>query len=417
MAIDTPARIAVLGAGPIGLETALYARFLGYEVDLLEQGEVAENVRQWGHVRMFTPFSMNTSPLAIAALSAQYPDLSPPDPDHTPTGHEFVDRYLDPLSKTDLLADSTHTHTRVISICREGFLKDEAVGHKTRAKSKFQILVQRNGAAEEYLSADAVIDSTGTWNQPRRMGCSGMPAINEHRLHDRIEYQIPDVLGDEREKYANHHTLVVGNGYSAATTIVLLAEVAREAPDTKVTWVTRQSRSAPIRVIPGDSLPRRRELAETANELAQADGVVHHIMGSEAKSLQLDEDQRLHVQLVGDNESIQVVDQIVANVGFKPNLEMLSELQLQQCYASEGPMKLASLLLSSSSADCMNQPKTRAESLLTTEVRFYILGSKSYARNSQFLLMSGLTQIRELFTVISGREDLNLYDRMKHLSG
>ncbi|MEC9117285.1 MAG: FAD-dependent oxidoreductase, partial [Planctomycetota bacterium] len=32
MAIDTPATIAILGAGPIGLEAALYARFLGYEV-------------------------------------------------------------------------------------------------------------------------------------------------------------------------------------------------------------------------------------------------------------------------------------------------------------------------------------------------------------------------------------------------
>ena len=42
MAIDTPARIAVLGAGPIGLEAALYARFLGYDVDVYERGKVAD---------------------------------------------------------------------------------------------------------------------------------------------------------------------------------------------------------------------------------------------------------------------------------------------------------------------------------------------------------------------------------------
>ena len=139
-------------------------------------------------------------------------------------------------------------------------------------------------------------------------------------------------------------------------------------------------------------------------------------MGSEIKSLQLESDERLKVQLVGENNSSHVVDRIVANVGFKPNLDMLSELQLHQCYASEGPMKLASLLLSSSASDCMNQPKTRAESLMTTEQRFFILGSKSYGRYSQFILTSGLMQIRELFTVIAGRSDLNLYDSVKHLS-
>jgi len=38
MALDPPARIAVLGAGPIGLEAALYGRFLGYDVDVYERG-------------------------------------------------------------------------------------------------------------------------------------------------------------------------------------------------------------------------------------------------------------------------------------------------------------------------------------------------------------------------------------------
>ena len=57
MAIDTPARLAILGAGPIGLETALYARFLGYAVDVYERGEVAEAVRWLGYFPLFVPFS------------------------------------------------------------------------------------------------------------------------------------------------------------------------------------------------------------------------------------------------------------------------------------------------------------------------------------------------------------------------
>jgi len=42
MAIDTPARLVILGAGPIGLEAALYARFLGYDVEIFEQESLHE---------------------------------------------------------------------------------------------------------------------------------------------------------------------------------------------------------------------------------------------------------------------------------------------------------------------------------------------------------------------------------------
>ena len=70
MAVESPARIAILGAGPIGLEAALYARFLGYEVDVYERGRVAEHLRRWGHVRLFAPFSAISSPLGIAAIAA-----------------------------------------------------------------------------------------------------------------------------------------------------------------------------------------------------------------------------------------------------------------------------------------------------------------------------------------------------------
>ena len=86
MAIDTPARIAIMGAGPVGLEAALYARYLGYDVDLYEQGRVAEHVLRWGHVRMFSPFGGNRSPLGVAALKAQDPAWQAPADDALLTG-------------------------------------------------------------------------------------------------------------------------------------------------------------------------------------------------------------------------------------------------------------------------------------------------------------------------------------------
>src|SRR5258708_33060051 len=78
MGVESPARIGVLGAGPIGLEAALYARYLGYEVDLYERRRVAEHLLQWGHSRVFTPFAANASPVGISALAAPDSTWAPP---------------------------------------------------------------------------------------------------------------------------------------------------------------------------------------------------------------------------------------------------------------------------------------------------------------------------------------------------
>ena len=47
-------RIAVLGAGPIGLDAALTARMLGFPVTVYERGRVAEYVQRWGHAKFFS---------------------------------------------------------------------------------------------------------------------------------------------------------------------------------------------------------------------------------------------------------------------------------------------------------------------------------------------------------------------------
>ena len=227
MAIDTPAKIAILGAGPIGLEAALYARFLGYQVDVFERGQIADNVTRWAHVRMFSPWNMNTSPLGLAALAAQDPTYQPPPPQSLLTGQEYLARYLHPLAETDLLTESIHAQTTVIQVARDGFDKHEAMGQPVRAESAFRILVVDRDGLDRYVTSDVVIDATGTLAQPGWCGPSGLPALGERQLRDQIEYYIPDVLGAQQTAYADRHTLVVGSGHSAATTVVQLAELSR----------------------------------------------------------------------------------------------------------------------------------------------------------------------------------------------
>ena len=85
---STP-RIAILGAGPVGLDAALAALDAAYEVDVYEvAGRPAANVRAWGHVRLFSPWAMNVSPRMRSW--ADRSGLSvPADSTTCPTGAEY----------------------------------------------------------------------------------------------------------------------------------------------------------------------------------------------------------------------------------------------------------------------------------------------------------------------------------------
>src|ERR1700722_9204267 len=132
-------RIAVLGAGPIGIEAALYARHLGFPVTIYERGQIGEHVRRWGHVRLFTPFGTNSTTLGRVALrSAKLPG----ETDCT-TGAEHLANYLTPLAQSELLKDCLRAETLVIRIGRSGFLKNESLGDPKRGQLPFHLLIRR----------------------------------------------------------------------------------------------------------------------------------------------------------------------------------------------------------------------------------------------------------------------------------
>ncbi len=414
MAVDTPAKIAVIGAGPIGLEAGLYARFLGYDVELYDRGEVAANVRQWGHVRMFSPFHMNRSTLGIAAIAAQNPGYRPPPDEAVLTGDEWYTNYLQPLSQTDLLADHLNLRTAVKSVARIGCLKAELPGDEQRRETDFRLVLEHQDGSESEATAEVVIDAGGVYHHPNYMGQGGAAALGELALRNAIEYGVPDILGRDRAHYAGLHTLVVGGGHSAATTIVQLEELQRQEPSTRFTWIIRRAATAPQTIgplveIPDDRLAGRAELVRRANALAAnpAAGSVCWT-NTEVAALARQEDQ-FNVMLAGDQAGTVVVDRIVANVGGRPDLSVFEELQVQTCYATEGPIKLAASLLQNASVDCLVQTTPGPQALLNPEPDYYVIGAKSYGRMSNFLTSIGIQQIRQLFTIIGDREDLDLY--------
>jgi hypothetical protein len=100
---------------------------------------------------------------------------------------------------------------------------------------------------------------------------------------------------------------------------------------------------------------------------------------------------------------------VIANVGYRPDMRIFEELQVHLCYATGGPMKLAAHLLQAPATDCLQLAPAGPQSLRIPEPNFYVLGAKSYGRRPQFLLATGLLQIRDLFTIIGDRETLDLY--------
>jgi hypothetical protein len=204
MAVDTPATIAVLGAGPMGIETGLYARYLGYSVAIFEQREVASHVLARGHLRMCSPFIELRSSLGLAALRAQDAEYRPPESDAQLTGAQWVDKYLLPLSRTDLLADEIHCHVRVVAVGRQHPVKHEPSSDEHRGDDGFRVLVEHANGRQTHALAEIVIDCTGVYEHPNGCGAGDIPAQGERQVRDRIEHIVPDQDEQFVVRFGNH---------------------------------------------------------------------------------------------------------------------------------------------------------------------------------------------------------------------
>ena len=175
MAIDTPAKIAIIGAGPIGLEATLYARFLGYDVELLESAATpCANVLRWGGTNMFTPFSLNRSSLGLAALRAQDEHYTPPEDDALLTHAEWFAAYLQPLAQSDLILDSLQLGTEVLEVGKVELHKaDRPRGEYDRGSWDFRLRIRTLGG-DRFLTADILLDCSGV--VPQAVGHGGLRA-------------------------------------------------------------------------------------------------------------------------------------------------------------------------------------------------------------------------------------------------
>jgi len=96
------------------------------------------------------------------------------------------------------------------------------------------------------------------------------------------------------------------------------------------------------------------------------------------------------------------VDRILALNGGVGDHSLYRQLQVHECYATCGPMNLAAALQAGSGGDCLAQTSHGPETLTNPEPGFFILGAKSYGRNSQFLMSIGWHQVDDVFASLLG---------------
>src|SRR5205823_10087974 len=154
---DSP-RIAILGAGPIGLEAALYARTLNLPVTLYERGRIGEHLHRWGHVSLFSPFGMNSTSLGRHTIQAENPAHEFPAEVDSITGKQHLATYLEPLARTTLLRDCLRVDSHIVRVSRRGFLKEEGIGHGQRGQQPFRLLIRDGKGRERVEEADIVLD-------------------------------------------------------------------------------------------------------------------------------------------------------------------------------------------------------------------------------------------------------------------
>jgi len=388
-------QIAIVGGGPIGVECLLRAVDEGYNAMLYERGSVGEHVRRWGHVRMFSPHEMNVSERGVEALG----DLGA-SPDALLSGREFVEAYLQPLATDSRLAPRIQEKVEVLAIGRDGMLKSDAIGHGRRTVPPFRLLLRSNG--EEWTTtAHVVIDATGTFGTPNRIGRGGLPAPGEREAETAIDYRLPDLAGEDRDRFAGRTTILVGAGHSAATAIVRLADLAREEPATRVVWLTRTKCRRPVVEVDDDPLPERARVASAANDLAEAGNAwLTRLPGASVASIGLHDDRFVTGIRTKRGNLEMGADRLLALVGYRPDLGLARELQVQTCWATEGTYPLASALLAADGdhADCLTAGAGLGpETLEHPEPDFYTLGMKSYGRTPSFLIQAGHAQIEHLF--------------------
>ncbi|MEW2630275.1 NAD(P)-binding domain-containing protein [Streptomyces sp. NPDC048389] len=394
MSSNSDLPVVVIGAGPAGLAAAAHLVERDIEPLVLEAGPAAGSaVREWSHVRLFSPWSEVVDPAAEKLLAPT--GWTAPDGATYPSGGDWAEKYLQPLA--EVLGDRVRTGARVTGVSRLG--RDRVVD-TDRDQRPFTVHVSYADGREERLAARAVIDASGTWSIPGPIGGDGLPALGERAAADRISYRVPDLKDPAvRARYAGRRTAVIGSGASAFTALAYLADLAKDAPGTHAVWILRRGISgSTFGGGEADQLPARGALglaAKAAVDNGHADAVTGFRTTAVEKT-----GERL-VLVAEDGRRLDPVDEVISLTGFRPDLTFLDELRLGLDERLQAPVALAPLI-DPNQHSCGTVYPHGVNELSHPEKDVYLVGMKSYGRAPTFLAMTGYEQVRSIAAALAG---------------
>ena len=389
--------VAVIGGGPVGLAAAAHLQTRGIPFALFESGPtVASNVLSWGHVRVFSPWKYNIDKAARQLLLGS--GWQSPHDEGLPTGDELFEMYLKPLYELPAISASTFLNAKVISIGRKNLDKMKTSG---RNDLPFLIQVFHDNQLKTF-DAQAVIDSSGTWNSPNPIGSGGVSAIGEAENVARIFYGIPDISRQHTERYKNKSVLVVGSGHSSINVILELAVLKAKYPDTEINWILRKKN---IRDVYGgqenDALEARGALGIRIEELLYNERINVYT----PFQIQQIVNMNGRLTVIGFQDDLKFalppVDEIISNAGSRPDFSFIREIRLNIDPSLESAGQIAELIDPNIHSCGTVRPHGEKE-LRHPDKNFYIAGSKSYGRAPTFLMATGYEQVRSIVAAIDG---------------
>ncbi|KXC05590.1 MULTISPECIES: FAD-dependent oxidoreductase [Microbacterium] len=388
--------VVIIGAGPVGLAAAANLAERGIDFVVLEAAdEVAASVRLWGHTRLFSPWRHLIDPASERLLEEA--GWVAPASDDAPTGAELVEAYLAPLAELEAIGSRIRFGARVVAVSREGMDRTRTAG---RAQAPFLLRLRHRDGSVEDITGRAVIDASGTYTTPNPLGSSGLSPIGVEAAGDLVVHALPDVLGADRSRFTGLHTTVVGAGHSAANTLIALAELAKTAPGTRVSWLIRNASAIRVSSSPDDELENRALLGSRVDQLV-ATGRIDLVDGFEISTLHRGSDGVvLHGSRRGEPAQ-HSTDLVVNATGFRPDLDMLREVRLELDDIVEAPRRLAPLIDPNEHSCGTVEPHGFRE-LTHPEPGFFLVGMKSYGRAPTFLLATGYEQVRSIVAWIDG---------------
>ncbi|HHP7239717.1 NAD(P)-binding domain-containing protein [Longibacter sp.] len=395
--------IAIIGAGPVGLAAASHLLERGETPLVFEAGpDAATAVREWQHVRLFSPWKYNIDDASRRLLREA--GWVEPDPNVLPTGRDLREQYLRPLATRTRLARHIQYKSRVVAITRDGRDKMKTADRGSRP---FTLKIESDGGTV-WKKARAVIDASGTWFTPNPAGASGVAVPGEEAHSAHITYGIPDVLRANRDDYAGQDILVLGGGHSAMNVVLDLVTLQEVAPDTRVIWARRSTPTEPDDFGGGrnDALAARGALGQQAYAAIQ-DGRVDLVSPFLTHAIKSNHEAAPKLRILGEQDgstSVLHADQLVVATGFRPDLDILREVRIDIDPVTESVADLAPLI-DPNLHSCGTVPPHGVDELTHPEKDVFIVGMKSYGRAPTFLMATGYEQVRSIAAHLTGDDE------------